>query len=254
MATFPLKPAAPKALGVTYKLAKLPPEPQPCVPDALRLVWFTDLSGAFSESVEAAYLLPVGEGAAGPVLGVAGIIGETCAAQIFWTTAWTPESGSGGNPGVHEDGARLIIWPKTDTEPGILTVTARVDNKNYGPIALTVLRYVCINYCYYGQANYALDPLVWNTGATDIVDTNTWDNPGVTYTSTVTGTWPPGTSFTWYFSTLLYGGYTNTILDNVLTVSYNAYAEGITTASCTAHYPDGSSETVGPITLTVYPY
>ena len=253
MANFPLKPAATKTLGVTYKLAKLPLDPKPCVPDALRLVWFTDLSGSFSEVAEAAYLLPVGEGAAGPVLGVAGIIGETCGAQIFWTTAWTPESGSGGNPGVHEDGARLIIWPKTDTEPGILTVTARIDNKNYGPIALTVLRYICNNYCYCGPTSYALDPLVWNTGATDITDTNTWDNPGVTYTSTVTGTWPTGTTFSWDVSTLPYG-FTSSTADNVLTVSYNAYASGTLTASCTANYPSGASETVGPITLTVYPY
>lgn len=253
MATFPLKPAAPKALGVTYKLAKLPPEPQPCVPDALRLVWFTDLSGAFSESVEAAYLLPVGEGAAGPVLGVAGIIGETCAAQIFWTTAWTPESGSGGNPGVHEDGARLIIWPKTDTEPGVLTVTARVDNKNYGPIALTVLRYQCAGYGY-EYLVFSLDPLTWETGATAIEFTNTWDNPGVTHTATVTGTWPTGTVFVWSGIDSPPYGFTASGVENVLTVSFNSFASGTLIASVTATTPTGETATVGPVTLTVYPY
>ncbi len=246
MPTFPLKPAAGRAMGVTYKMVKLPPDAAPCVPTGLQLAWFTDGAGTFSETAEAAYLLPVGEGAAGPVLGIAGIIGETCGAKIFWAAAWTPESGSGGNPGVYEDGARLIIWPKPDTEPGILTVTARVDNKNYGPIALTVLRYACLPYY-----DFYVDPLTWIDGNTYITDYR--DGPTFNPTAIVTGTWPPGTSFAWTHTTGL-AGFTVSIADNTLSVSYLEPSEGTFIASCVVTIPTGKQWAVGPITLRVLPY
>ena len=126
MATFPLKPAAPRDFAMTLKMVKLPPEPTPCIPDALRLAWFTDSAGTFSETAEAAYLLPAPDLAAGPVLAVAGILGETCGAKIQWITTWTPESGEGGDPGLLEDDARLVVWPTADTLPGLLSVRARI--------------------------------------------------------------------------------------------------------------------------------
>lgn len=150
MATFPLKPAPARNLGVTYQMTKLPPIAPPCVPDALQLVWFTDADGTFSETTEAAYLLPEPDLAAGPVLAVAGILGETCGATVQWITEWTPEV-DGGAPGLFPDGQRLVVWPQAGAGPGLLTVRALVAGKSYGPIVLTVLRYECV--CYgYGSA------------------------------------------------------------------------------------------------------
>lgn len=153
MATFPMKPAAGRAMGVTYKMVKLPAEAAPCVPTALQLVWFTDAAGTFSETSEAAYLLPDPDLAAGPVLAVAGIIGETCDAPVQWITAWAPE-GTGGEPGLFEDGTRLVVWPKTGSGPGLLTVWAHIAGRRYGPINLTVLRYECAGYGYGSLAQW----------------------------------------------------------------------------------------------------
>jgi hypothetical protein len=252
MATFPMKPAAGRAMGVTYKMTRLPADAIPCVPTALQLAWFTDSAGAFSETAEAAYLLPLPDLAAGPVLAVAGILGETCGAPIQWITAWAPE-GTDDEPGLFEDGNRLVVWPKPGCGPGLLTVWAHIAGRRYGPINLTVLRYQCAGYGY-EYSVFSLDPLTWETGATTIEFTNTWDNPGVTHTATVTGTWPAGTAFVWSGIDSPPYGFTASGVENVLTVSFNSFAAGTLTASCTAHYPDGSSETVGPITLTVYPY
>ena len=81
-----------------------------CIPDIEGLFWFSDADGTFSAAAEVAYLLPVPDQAAGPTLAVAGIVGETCGAPVTWRTGWTSESGTGGDPGVYEDGARLVVW------------------------------------------------------------------------------------------------------------------------------------------------
>ncbi len=250
MATFPLKPAAGRSMGVTYKMTRLPAEAAPCVPTALQLAWFTDGAGTFSETAEAAYLLPDPDLAAGPVLAVAGILGETCDAPIQWITQWAPES-TGGEPGLFQDGNRLVVWPKLGSGPGLLTVRAFIAGKSYGPIVLTILRYECAGY---GYGAFSLNPLTWETGSTVIEFTNTWDNPGVTYTSTVTGTWPTGTSFVWTINDPYLYGFTIGSVVNVLTASFNTYASGTLIASVTATTPTGETLTVGPITLTVYPY
>lgn len=108
------------------------------------LYWFSDASGLFDQEVEAAYLLT--EGAAGPVLGVAGLVGEDCRLPVTWTTVWTPASGTGGDPGTLEDGARLVVYPLAATAPGVLEVTAEHGGQSYGPILLTVIRYACYAY------------------------------------------------------------------------------------------------------------
>lgn len=115
-----------------------------CEPDVTGLFWFSDSTGAFDQDVEAAYLLA--EGAAGPLLGLAKLVGETCDLPVTWTKTWMPESGTGGDPGYFEDGARLVVYPLADSVPGVLEVTAEHDGQNYGPILLTVLRYS--SYCY----------------------------------------------------------------------------------------------------------
>lgn len=120
-------------------------EPIPdCEPAITGLFWFSDSTGLYDQDVEAAYLLT--EGGAGPVLGVAGLVGEDCRLPVTWTVDWTPASGSGGDPGYFEDGARLVVYPLADTVPGVLEVSAEHDGQSYGPILLTVLRYSC--YCY----------------------------------------------------------------------------------------------------------
>ena len=58
---------------------------------------------------------------------------------------------------------------KADTEPGLLSVKATVNQQTYGPILLTILRYECVCYCYGsggsgGTDAFAFDPLRWNTG------------------------------------------------------------------------------------------
>lgn len=117
-----------------------------CEPAITGLYWFSDSTGLFDQDVEAAYLLT--EGAAGPVLAVAGLIGESCDLPIAWTKVWTPASGEGGDPSYLEDGARLVVYPLADTAPGVLEVTAEHDGNEYGPILLSVLRYSCYCYCY----------------------------------------------------------------------------------------------------------
>lgn len=128
-------------------------EPEPCEPAITGLFWFSDSTGLFDQDVEAAYLLA--EGAAGPVLAVAALVGESCDLPVAWTKVWTPASGDGGDPGYLEDGARLIVYPLADTAPGVLEVTAEHGGQSYGPIMLTVLRYSC--YCY----GYSDKTLAW---------------------------------------------------------------------------------------------
>ncbi len=250
MATFPLKPAIARSIGVTYKMVKLPVAAAPCVPDALKLVWFTDATGTFSETAEAAYLLPDPDLAAGPVLAVAGILGETCGAEIQWLTAWAPE-GTGGEPGVFQDGNRLVVWPQAGSGPGLLTVRAFIAGKSYGPIVLTVLRYECAGYGYACAAGeFALDPLTWSNGETDIVEILGSGNMSYGHLSVVSGSWPVGTVFEWALDYGLVA--TITTRFNALLVSGNIdTGSGWLNASVTATTPDGKTETVGSITLTV---
>lgn len=116
----------------------------PCETSVTGLFWFSDSTGLFDQEAEAAYLLA--EGAAGPVLGVAALVGESCDLPIAWTMVWTPASEDGGSPDYFDDGARLVVYPLADTSPGVLELTAEHEGQTYGPILLTVLRYSC--YCY----------------------------------------------------------------------------------------------------------
>lgn len=137
-----------RAIELTVPLgppAGVAPEPIPdCEPAISGLYWFSDSTGLYDQEVEASYLLA--EGAAGPALGVAGLVGEDCRLPVTWAKTWTPASGTGGDPGYLEDGDRLVAYPLADTAPGVLEVTAEHDGRSYGPILLTVLRYS--NYCY----------------------------------------------------------------------------------------------------------
>lgn len=129
-------------LKLTLQPTAEPVEPVEPIPDCESaisgLYWFSDSTGQFDQSVEAAYLLDTGP--AGPTLAVAGLVGEDCRLPVTWTMTWTPASGTGGEPGILEDGTRLVVYPLSDTEPGILEVTAEHDGQSYGPILLTVLR------------------------------------------------------------------------------------------------------------------
>lgn len=152
--------------GLNLRLRPLEPcpEPEPCVPRVTGLFWFSEASGGFAAPVEAAYLLP--DGAAGPVLAVAALTGETCGEPIAWATVWTPETEDGGPPGVYEDGARLIVYPLADTAPGLLEVVATHRRQSYGPILLSVLRYECAPG--YGYESPFTVCLVWNNGLTHV--------------------------------------------------------------------------------------
>lgn len=117
------------------------PEPAPlCVPSPTGLFWFSDLSGGFTEASEAAYLLDIG--AAGPVLGVARVLGETCDA-VEWSHDWTPDGEDLGSPGVMASGADLLVYPLHDTAPGALMVSAGCAGRSFGPIVLTLLARSC---------------------------------------------------------------------------------------------------------------
>lgn len=118
-------------------------EQTPCEPAIDGLYWFSDSTGLYDQDVEAAYLLA--EGAAGPALSVAKLVGEPCDLPVTWAMDWTPASGTGGDPGYLEDGASLIVYPLEDTAPGVLEVTAEHGGQSYGPILLTVIA----NECYY---------------------------------------------------------------------------------------------------------
>lgn len=125
----------------------------PCQPIVDGLFWFSDSTGEFDQVAEAAYLLA--EGAAGPLLGIAKLAGEPCDLPVTWAKAWTPATGTGGDPGYLEDGASLLVYPLAETVPGVLEVTAEHGGQSYGPILLTVLRYSC--YCYYGTTIIAYE-------------------------------------------------------------------------------------------------
>lgn len=131
---------------LTLKMTPLTPTASAataCKPAPTGLYWFSDLTGTFDQEAEAAYLLT--EGAAGPLLGLARVLGETCS-DVTWTTTWTPAAGAGGEPGLVEDGANLIVYPLAETALGILSVTATSAGQTFGPILLVVLRYACYAY------------------------------------------------------------------------------------------------------------
>lgn len=136
--------------GLKLTLQPLPEPPEtptptaPCEPAPSALFWFSDMTGEFSEESEAAYLLS--EGAAGPVLGAARVLGETCG-EVEWSHGWTPAAGEGGEPGILTDGPDLIAYPLDTTAPGILEVSAVCAGRTFGPALLTVLRYSCYAYC-----------------------------------------------------------------------------------------------------------
>lgn len=171
-----------------------------CRPAPLGLYWFSDATGDFTEVSEAAYLLD--SGPAGPALGVARVLGETCG-QTVWTTEWSPQAGSGGAPGLFEDGDNLIVYPLPDTQPGILSVSAQCGERFLGPVLLTVLRYQCgYSYCDCAPGCGTFDPLTWDGTSTEIVQAS--DGSGLYLVMTafpviavVTGSWPAGTAFAW---------------------------------------------------------
>lgn len=245
MATFPLKPAAGRNLGVTYKLAKLP-QATPCLPTPLTVGWFTESTGQFSEASEAAYLLPEPDTIGGPVLAVAGLIGNPCA-EVQWVTSW--DAGSGNAPGIYQDDQRLVVYPVAGMSPGLLTAWAVVSGRRYGPIVLTVLRYECAGYGYgYGAGCImALDPLTWDTGS---VDETAIAYSEYGFSAAVSGAWPAGTAFDWVIDDGIDLG--TLIMNNAIAVFYNGYGgAGYLEATVTVTTPDGVAETLGPITLTV---
>ncbi len=86
--------------------------------------------------------------------------------------------------------------------------------------------------------------------------------PDSSYTATVTGTWPDGTTFDWAVN--ITGPLAEDPSDPVtysvsgltLTLNYvgGVWAPGTVTATVTATGPLGSTQTLGPITFTLYPY
>jgi len=250
MATFPLKPAAGRSLGVTYKLAKLP-EATPCQPTPLTVGWFTESTGQFSETSEAAYLLPEPDTIGGPVLAVAGLMGTPCA-EVQWVTSWDADSGD--SPGIYQDGQRLVVYPVAGMSPGLLTAWVVVSGRRYGPIVLTVLRYDCAGYyCYGGSTALNLSPLTWNNGEVDIEEVNPQTVPDTVHLSVVQGTWPEGTVFTWSVSTLP-DGFRAVTNHNTLAIIYYYGATGSMNASVTATTPGSETQTVGAISLAVFAY
>jgi hypothetical protein len=100
------------------------------------LYWFSDESGAFDATVEAA-------APAGPVLAIAKLVGDICDEDVIWTTEWTPEETEGPAPDTLENGAYLLVFPTETTAIGILAVTAECNGETYGPILLNVIQSIC---------------------------------------------------------------------------------------------------------------
>ena len=108
----------------------------PCAPAISGLFWFSDSTGQFDQAAEAAYLLAAES--ASPALGVAALLGEGCGLPVTWTMNWVPDTGTGGDPGILEDGQRLVVFQSSTTVPGALTVTAEHNGQVFGPIVLTL--------------------------------------------------------------------------------------------------------------------
>jgi hypothetical protein len=225
----------------------LAPATPPCTPGPLTLAWFTDQSGTFSEVSEAAYLLP--DGAAGPVLAVAGIIGEACGAEVSWASEWTPEADGGGAPGLFEDGERLVVWPQPGTAPGLLAVTATVGGQGYGPIALIVPRYVCGGY-YSGSGGPTvcpvLDPLTWNTGGDSVTLPCSAD---YLLLATVAGSWPPETAFDWVIDPGATDLQYQPFGAGLAVGPWSRVTPGTFTASVVVTAPGCPDQSLGPVTL-----
>lgn len=162
-------------VGLTLRLTPLVPDAPPCESSIEGLYWFSDASGAFDATAEAAYLLP--EGGAGPTLAVAKLLGETCDGEVTWTTSWMPQAIDGGAPGIWSDGPDMIVYPLETMTPGILSVSAELDGVTYGPIVLVVVRYEC--YCYYSAPTSA-PTLAWRDFHT-VFDAS--DVSGLTWTA-----------------------------------------------------------------------
>lgn len=105
------------------------------------------------------------------MLGVAALLGEVCDESVDWDWEWFPAEGERGEPGIASDGARLVVYPLTDTQPGVLLVSARAAGRSFGPIVLSVLRSVCgYGYSYgYGGSTAS--------GWLDLVDAFTVSDP-----------------------------------------------------------------------------
>jgi hypothetical protein len=123
--------------GLSLVMRVNDPPSATCAPTVSGLFWWSDASADFDETAEAAQLLAAGI-AAGPVLAVAGLIGETCGEPVLWQTAWAPAGEGDGAPGVREDGARLLVYPAADTGAGTLEVSAVFAGQNHGPILLGI--------------------------------------------------------------------------------------------------------------------
>lgn len=181
------------ALTLPMGLSPTPcPEVAPCVSAIQGLFWFSDLTGDFTEISEAVYLLAAG--AAGPLLGMARVLGETCG-EVAWSHQWTPADGAiGGGPGLVNDGARLIVYPLATTVPGLLSVSATVAGQSFGPIVLTLLRYVC-GYGYTDPTPPA-PSLRWEDGSTAI--SAPAGSSIAAHTATLLN-WPEGVAFDWVY-------------------------------------------------------
>jgi hypothetical protein len=187
--TVKIIPVPGRNIELTVSIAKGTPD---CTPTPLTLAWFTDQSGAFTEQAEAVQLLPNdAEGPAGPVLAVAGLLGETCGSPITWSATWTPDAG-GGAPGWWEDGARLVVWPRTETAPGHLTVQVEVDGHVYGPIVLAVTRYECSA----SACTPNLTGLSVNQTTVALLGGNFFSDAAIR----VTGDWCPDCTAAWSFT------------------------------------------------------
>lgn len=124
-----------RTIGVTIPVSPAAPRAE-CAPKPTGLFWFSDATGDFTETSEAAYLGSTEP--TGPVLAVARVLGETCGA-VTWAATWTPDSGTGGDPATVERGADLYVYPASDGGPGQLSVSATCAGRTFGPILLTLL-------------------------------------------------------------------------------------------------------------------
>jgi len=214
-----------------------------CEPVVDGLFWFSDASGAFDARAEAAYLLP--EGAAGPVLGIARLTGETCDQPITWRATWTPQTPDGPPPLYNKEGSDLIVYPSATTAPGVLMVSAEFGGRTFGPILLTILLYQCAGY--YGAAGSGcatLDSMTWDSGGKSVSESgSSWSHVG-----TITGSFPEGTVFEWSFTwsgdpgdspTFVGDGTSTTISREGNTGAGNATAQAkITAPGCEPFYTD----------------
>ena len=181
-------------VGLTLRMTPLAPAEPPCEIAIDGLYWFSDASGAFDATAEASYLLP--EGGAGPTLAVAKLLGETCDGEVNWSTSWTPQDVGGGAPGIWSDGSDLIVYPLEDTTPGILSVSSTIDGIEYGPIALVLVRYACYGYGSGAASCASLTGINWDSGGRVVYESGS----GWSHTGTISGTFPPGTTFAWTFA------------------------------------------------------